>query len=478
MIKVKRGSHAAMVQPAGTTDPTVIAEGEPAYDYTNNVFKIGHSSDGSPTRFDTLIPINKPLTGTTLPVTGTQDGFFYNTDTKQLYIWRDTAWVAVHPYFDDTTTIRLNTILAGAPTESGGLTINRGTLPDAKIEWDETNDVWKIGLDGAEYEIITTSNLSDNAVFLTTLKWGGQSLPALSANKILSNDGTSIVWIDNQTGIPSQTGNTGKILSTNGTDPVWITPSTGIPNQVSSSGKWLTTNGTDPAWASIVWDNVGEKPLTFAPAMHDNTAHSAVYITADGVTYDNLNINGDVGTGADQVAAGNHTHTLLHDALTISGNGLSLTGQLLSLLIGTGSTQVAAGNHTHEGGSGGSSSYIVQRTIEGIIYETTMMYWVAPAACTISSTNMYLSSNPSATGSYCKIQIMKNGLLETNSIFSSDTAMQITETTAATNGIYTASGTLDSAITTLATGDVIQFRVNQADVGSADLLVQLKVNFT
>lgn len=118
---------------------------------------------------------------------------------------------------------------------------------------------------------------------------------------------------------------------------------------------------------------------------------------------------------------------------------------------------------------------IVTRSIEGVVYETTLMYWRAPAACTIQSVSMSLSSNPSATGSYCKVQVMKNGLLETNSIFSSDIPMQITETTSASNGIYTASGTLDSGQTTLAEGDVVHFRVNQADTGSADLLIQMVV---
>lgn len=127
--------------------------------------------------------------------------------------------------------------------------------------------------------------------------------------------------------------------------------------------------------------------------------------------------------------------------------------------------------------SSGTYDYVT-RTIEGVVYETSLMYWRAPAACTIDSISMTLSSNPSATGSYCKVQVMKNGTLETNSIFTADTPMQITETTSATNGIYTASGTLDSNQTTLASGDVIQFRVNQADTGSADLLVQMKVTFT
>jgi len=46
------------------------------------------------------------------------------------------------------------------------------------------------------------------------------------------------------------------------------------------------------------------------------TAVNAVATTI--VTFGNLNANGDVGTGADQVAAGNHTHTSLYVPLTAS----------------------------------------------------------------------------------------------------------------------------------------------------------------
>lgn len=53
------------------------------------------------------------------------------------------------------------------------------------------------------------------------------------------------------------------------------------------------------------------------------------YIEASGVTYGNLNANGDVGTGATQVAQGDHTHAQLHDAVTMSGtpNYITLSGQ-------------------------------------------------------------------------------------------------------------------------------------------------------
>jgi hypothetical protein len=49
--------------------------------------------------------------------------------------------------------------------------------------------------------------------------------------------------------------------------------------------------------------------IGFTPSPHDNTHHSATYITAAGVTFANLNSNGSVGTGAVQVSFGNHTHS-------------------------------------------------------------------------------------------------------------------------------------------------------------------------
>lgn len=126
----------------------------------------------------------------------------------------------------------------------------------------------------------------------------------------------------------------------------------------------------------------------------------------------------------------------------------------------------------------GSVFEYVKWTLEGIQYETTLLYWVAEQACTINLARLHLSSNPSATGSYYKVQLMKNGLLETNSIFSSDQPMQITETTTPTNGIYTASGTLDSGQVSLAAGDVLWARINQADTGAADGRIAVRVTYT
>jgi len=121
---------------------------------------------------------------------------------------------------------------------------------------------------------------------------------------------------------------------------------------------------------------------------------------------------------------------------------------------------------------------LIQRILESTVYETSLMYWVAPAACVIESLKMALITAPSAASTYCKIQVMKNGILETDSVFTSDVPMEISNSTSVTNGVYQASGTLDSGLTTLAAGDVIHFRVNQADTGSSGLLVQMMVMFT
>lgn len=67
-------------------------------------------------------------------------------------------------------------------------------------------------------------------------------------------------------------------------------------------------NGTNSK--KIAWTDIDSKPSTYTPSSHDNTAHSATYITASGVTYTNLNNNGSVGTGSNQVAVGNHGHAL------------------------------------------------------------------------------------------------------------------------------------------------------------------------
>jgi lipopolysaccharide export system protein LptA len=91
--------------------------------------------------------------------------------------------------------------------------------------------------------------------------------------------------------------------------------------------------------------------------------HDAATVSGNGVSITGQQISLDIGTGAAQVASGNHTHAQLHDAATVSGNGVSITGQQISLDIGTGAAQVASGNHTHssfvgDAGAGGLAGFV------------------------------------------------------------------------------------------------------------------------
>jgi hypothetical protein len=83
---------------------------------------------------------------------------------------------------------------------------------------------------------------------------------------------------------------------------------------------------------------------------HGNERHTETYITLSGVNYTNLSFNGSVGTGATQVAQGNHTHAQLHDrshAMTstsdhTSGNNKvfysNSSGQMVELALSTSGT--------------------------------------------------------------------------------------------------------------------------------------------
>ena len=59
------------------------------------------------------------------------------------------------------------------------------------------------------------------------------------------------------------------------------------------------------------------------PVEHSNAQHSATYITSAGVTFENLNANGDVGTASTQVSQGDHNHNTVYYTQTILDSALA-----------------------------------------------------------------------------------------------------------------------------------------------------------
>jgi len=77
----------------------------------------------------------------------------------------------------------------------------------------------------------------------------------------------------------------------------------------------------------------------FTPSPHGNSHHSESYITSAAVNFTNLNANGSVGTGASQVAFGNHTHPQFSNPDIPSGSQIlfysntAITGYTLVLTL-------------------------------------------------------------------------------------------------------------------------------------------------
>jgi len=95
----------------------------------------------------------------------------------------------------------------------------------------------------------------------------------------------------------------------------------GISATAVNSDKLDNQDGT----YYLNWNNFTNKPTTYTPSAHGNSAHTSTFITASDVTYTNLNANGSVGTGSTQVARGNHTHSvwdvIIEDQQTAGTNG-------------------------------------------------------------------------------------------------------------------------------------------------------------
>ena len=94
-----------------------------------------------------------------------------------------------------------------------------------------------------------------------------------------------------------------------------------------------------------VLDANGDVGTGAAQVAAGDHAHAGTYIGAAGVTYENLSANSDIGTGATQVAQGDHDHSGTYiGAAGVTYENLDANGD-----VGTGATQVSQGDHAHAG---------------------------------------------------------------------------------------------------------------------------------
>lgn len=137
-----------------------------------------------------------------------------------------------------------------------------------------------------------------------------------------------------------------------------------LPVITTTSGV-LTTGSFGTGANTFCQGNDSRLSDARTPVSHDNTYHSATYITSSGVTYENLSANGDIGTGSAQVAVGNHTHSyapLAFSTIAVSGQSnvvADSTGDTLTLIAGSNITITTdAGNDTITIAASGGSGFV------------------------------------------------------------------------------------------------------------------------
>ncbi|MFW9871474.1 MAG: hypothetical protein ACFFG0_00020 [Candidatus Thorarchaeota archaeon] len=138
-------------------------------------------------------------------------------------------------------------------------------------------------------------------------------------------DGTNAFicsWFDNSNGkqiipVDVEIRNVGNIVR------IYINDNTSVIDYIISSGSIGTITGGGSGGSGVSdhalltsLDFASSGHIGFAPSPHGNAHHSSTFITTTSVTYEALNTNGDIGTGATQVAQGNHTHSEYDDVPT------------------------------------------------------------------------------------------------------------------------------------------------------------------
>ncbi len=140
-------------------------------------------------------------------------------------------------------------------------------------------------------------------------------------------------------------------------------------------------------------------------------------------------------------------------------------------------------------GVGGGVSASITRTMEGEISTGTLMYAIVPDewnGLDIKEVRVGVSGLP--TGADITIDVRKNGIATTDSIFTSDAEIEIGTAQSATNGIYqtgcdisaatvgTPGTTIDSGEDALAENDVLHFVIT--GVGTTFAGTNLTVTLT
>lgn len=146
------------------------------------------------------------------------------------------------------------------------------------------------------------ANIAQQLVGLTATQTLTNKTINASSNT-LSNITYSMIASGSRTGLDFKlvTGTAG----TSGNLAQWDANGDAVDSSIAASSIVTSSSTTTLTNKTI---NSASNTITITEA---NISDLGAYITAAGVTFENLNANGDIGSGASQIPAGNHTHAYL-----------------------------------------------------------------------------------------------------------------------------------------------------------------------
>jgi len=173
--------------------------------------------------------------------------------------------------------IVLNSNVTSAPSSDAGITVERGTLDDAHIRWNETTDTWQIGTGNTYADIATTADVA-NATINTLDEIGDVNISNAPNGKFLMYNGNA--WVD-QTVATSFTvaGDSGSNQTiTSGADTLTISGGTGL-SSVASATDTITLNLDNTAVSAGSYGSSGSVATFTVDAQGRLTAASSATIS-------------------------------------------------------------------------------------------------------------------------------------------------------------------------------------------------------
>lgn len=104
-----------------------------------------------------------------LQVRNNADSDYADLRVKNLVVEGTTTTIESETVTIADNFIELNSNETGAPTENAGVEVNRGTITNASLTWDESNDWWSAGISGSEKLLVYHA---DNHVESTAVQTG------------------------------------------------------------------------------------------------------------------------------------------------------------------------------------------------------------------------------------------------------------------------------------------------------------------